>query len=298
MARKAPYQDQWRNGKLVRKGRRECAGRYTVISGALRDELGDGPWSVADVGGWDGYFVRRLVEDFRGKGTLVEQRAADLKGTGIRHLQRRVTKRNVHEIGFHDAILILAVLHHMDDWLGVYEGLKKQCVMLVLELAVPDEAKVASRAIAGADRNTKPSYRYVLADDMVVLDNTPGPNGSPRPLVIVRCAAKGAVGPGTGQAAPLIAKADFSALGYTPFAGTLNIKVSRQTRAWFMAQEPAITIKSGRSNDRYIPASIDGVSGPVHVSFSRDKQSLEIIAPIRLRDQFSDGDIMVVRPCA
>ncbi len=52
-----PYQDKWRDGELVEKGRRECADRFAAIA----EELGE-VRHVVDVGGWDGYFARRFVE--------------------------------------------------------------------------------------------------------------------------------------------------------------------------------------------------------------------------------------------
>lgn len=51
-----PYQDRWRDGRLVVKGRRECAARFDAIAAHV------GPVeTLVDVGGWDGYFARRFA---------------------------------------------------------------------------------------------------------------------------------------------------------------------------------------------------------------------------------------------
>jgi len=251
---------------------------------------------VADIGGWDGYFVRRLTEDFKGYGTLVEKRTADLSGTSITHLRVTVDADTVSKIGYHDAILILSVFHHMDDWQAVYEGLKAQCRELVVELAVPEETEVVGKVIRNAALNTAPSCRHILVDpDAVVIGETQGPNGPPRPLVQVKCAVQGIVKNGTGRAAPLVAKGDFSAFGYTPFPGTLNVMVGAENRGWFR-QHSGVTVESERSDDYYVPAILDGISTPIHIGFSRNKAVLEVFAPIRLRDRLANEDTLIIRP--
>jgi len=294
LKKRRPYQDKWRDGQLVQRGRRDCGLRYEKISGALRSALGEGPWSVADIGGWDGYFTRRLVEDFGGPGTLVEPRKTDLSGTGIAHRQMKVTASTVSEVGFHDAILVLSVFHHMTDWLPVYQGLKAQCRILIIELALPDEVNVMKAVIQGAEQNTEPSHAHIMREAKV-FGSTRGPNKVVRPLLIMQCATQGVVETGGGHAARLVTEGDFSRLGYKPYPGTLNLRVGRHNKLWFQ-QQPGVQIPSGRSRDQYIPARIDGLDLDVHVSFSRGREVIEILAPCRLREWLADGDRITIRP--
>lgn len=283
-----PYQDVWRDGKVVTRGRRDCAARYQIIRPALHDRLGAG-FTVADVGGWDGYFGIRLAEDCQATAVNIDQRTRKLP---IEHRTMTVTADTVAQVGRHDAILALSILHHMDDWQQVYTALRTQSRLLIVELAHPDEASTAK--VDGADRNTAPSYRQIIADG-VKLGATRGPNRVDRPIVLVRNAASGPVVDGSGQAAPLIAAADFTALGYDPFPGSLNVRTGREARNW-LAGHPHLTIASGRSDDRYVPVTANGVA--CHAAFQRGRDVVELIGPERLRDrlQVGNGDTVEVRP--
>lgn len=281
------YQDLWRDGTLVARGRRDCAARYQLIRPALEGRLGRG-FTVADVGGWDGYFGIRLAEDLDAQATNVDRRSRNLP---IRHRVLDVTADTVHKIGAHDAILALSILHHMDDWQAVYEALRAQSRLLIVEAAHPDEAGTAK--VDGADRNTGPSYGQVTADGHL-LGATPGPNGVDRPLMLVRNAAWGPVADGTGQAASLISDGDFSALGYQPYPGTLNVTVGREARDWIAAL-PGVTVASGRSRDLYVPVTANGLDA--HASLSRDHGSVELLAPVSLRAvlNVANGDTVEIR---
>lgn len=281
------YQDIWRAGTLLTRGKRDCAERYDIIRPALEKRLGKG-FTVADVGGWDGYFGIRLTEDCNATALNIDQRNRDLP---IEHRQLKVTADTVSQVGFHDVILVLSVLHHMDDWRDVYQALRDQSRLLVVELAHPDEATTAK--VDGAARNTAPSYEQVMADGQV-LGSTKGPNGVDRPIVLVRNAAWGTVEDGTGQATPLITEGDFTALGYEPYPGTLNVRVGIEAVRWF-ASKPHVEIPSGRSNDWYIGATVEGV--PCHASFQRSRHILELLAPVNLRETLGaiNGDELEIR---
>lgn len=286
---KAPYQDRWRDGRLVEKGRRDCGERYALIRPALEERLGRG-FSIADVGGWDGYFATRLSEDCDAEAVNIDRHDHDVQ---VPHRVLNVDHETVGQVGRHDAILALSVLHHMDDWQQVYEQLKRQCRLLVVELAHPDEAEKAK--VPGAARNTGPSFEHVMADDGLLLGWTVGPNRVSRPLLLVRNAVWGPVVDGTGRAAPLIEAADFSALGYTPFPGSLNVQVGREGRDW-LARRPHIRVVSGRSDDRYVPVSAGGVD--CYASFQRKPGVVELIAADRLRSRLGldNGDEVAVWP--
>jgi hypothetical protein len=285
---RAPYQDIWRDGRLVTKGRRDCADRYRIILPALQERVGKG-FTVADVGGWDGYFPIRLAEDLDAIAVNIDQRTRSLP---VEHRVLTVTADTVSQVGRHDVILALSILHHMDDWPDVYRALRRQSRLLLVELAHPSESRTAK--VDGADRNTAPSYRQVM-DDGLLLGETVGPNRVRRPLVLVRNAAWGPVEDGSGQAAPLIAAADFSDLGYDPFPGSLNVRVGVEARNWLVSF-PHLTVESGRSDNRYVPAVVNGVR--CHAAFQRARDVVELIGPERLRDrlQVCNGDVVEVRP--
>jgi len=100
-------------------------------------------------------------------------------------------------------------------------------------------------------------------------------------------------------------------LGYEPFAGTLNVDLtdeSVRTRADLTAMEP-ITIEGWEDDERTYgpaycyPASVtgsDSVYEPAHViapeRTHHDEDQLEIIAPVKLRDELglTDGDELTI----
>lgn len=290
---KKPYQDQWRDGRLVQRGRRECAARYAAIRAVLERELGRG-FRVADVGGWDGYFPRRLAEDLGAAAVNVDSRPAS---PGVSHQRLHVTADNVGEIGEHDAILLLSVLHHMPDWEAVYESLKAQATLLIVEVCHPDEALGDSPVMLQTRERICPQYERIAADaselvcESVALD----PPHHARPTLLVRCAARGTVEKGKGRAAPLMADEDWSSLGYAPYPGTLNLNVGVRAHDW-LESLPGVEAPGLKRSTHYVPVRIAEID--CHVHFSRAKATVELVAPVCLRDalDLNDGDRVTVRP--
>ncbi|MFW6031144.1 MAG: class I SAM-dependent methyltransferase [Myxococcota bacterium] len=145
---KRPYQDIWRDGRLIERGRRDCSTRYLAIRDALEEHVGYG-FTVADIGGRDGYFLVRLYEDLAARGTLIDPRPADLPGH-IRHVKAKYKPKQ--DIGTYDVILLLSVLHHVGDWKAFYESLRARCRWLIVETANPEETFKRERPLEEIDR--------------------------------------------------------------------------------------------------------------------------------------------------
>lgn len=318
---KTPYQDIWRDGKLVRRGRRDCAGRYEAIRDALDRELGHG-FTVADVGGWDGYFPVRLAEDLDATAENIDSRRINLRC----HRQLKVTAETVGEVGFHDALLCLSVLHHMPDWREVYEGLKAQCRILIVEVCHPDEAAGDSPVMQLTGERIAPVFEAVSADAEDILCETPCLDDGTilRPTYLVRGTAGvivpgsatvgdegpervivGTVESGSGKASGLMREEglDWSPLGYDPFPGTLNVAVAAEDRD-YLKSLPVVKAPGLRRSPHYVPVRIASERGNVdgHVHFARSpagrpEKVIELVAPVGLRDLLglADGDPVEVR---
>ena len=287
-----PYQDKWRDGALIEKGRRECADRFEAISGHV------GPvGSVIDVGGWDGYFSRRFAEA-GAHCVLVEPRNVVDLPVGVEHRQERVSATS--ELPSVEVGLALSVLHHMDDWEQVYAHLRAACEVLVVETPHPEELDgELSPTLVETGGRIGPIYERVLRDGTTITE-TPGPNGLARPIVAVTNTIVGVVEDGLGRASEVMAErpAEFwSPLGYQPVPGTLNLRVGRAGKSWVRRLQAPVTLDAdaGGVAGPYWPVSIDGVEA--HVRTSRAQATVEIVSPVRLRSVGLDnGDPVTVRP--
>lgn len=296
---KRPYQDTWRDGKLVAKGRRDCEGRYQAIRQLLDEHQ---PASVADIGGWDGYFSRRIAEAFDARVTLVEQRnVPDLDGAGITHRKMVVDADNVEQIGRHDVILALAVLHHIPQWEAVYERLRTLCDLLIVESADPAEAAEGRKltpTLVATRPQIAPVFERTVADG-ARFHTTSGPNGVDRPLLAIHNSWSGTAEDGSGRAAPYMADCDeghWNPLGYQPHPGTLNVRVGADGREWVSRLPRPIDRSTEKLPGPYWPVTINGVDG--HVRLSRSKVTVECVAPQPLRDTLGivNGDTVTVAP--
>ena len=296
---KAPYQDVWRDGKLVKKGRRDCAGRFDTITAALKPFA---PASVADIGGWDGYFARRFHEAGL-TATIVERRNVPDLG-GIAHVQIDIDADNINELWRHDAMLALAVLHHLPDWEDVYARLRAMCDVLVVEPAVPAEAspeRPQSPTLIETGPRIGPVHDRVLADGDAI-GTTSGPNDIDRPLVLIRNTWDGEVEDGSGLAAPYMENVDeghWEPLGYQPHPGTLNLKVGQSGKRWTGNLPGAVDRSTEKLPGPYWPVTLCSEAGEVdgHVRHSRARTAVECVAPVNLRDELgvANGDTVTLR---
>lgn len=297
MTRK-PYQDIWRDGKLIQEGRRECIQRYEAIRAILETELGRG-FTVADVGGWDGYFSVRLAEDLEAEAVNIDSRDIALPI----HKRLKVTAATVEDVGRHDAILLLSVLHHLPDWEIVYEALKGQSLLLVVEVAHPDETKYDTLVMRETRHRVVPQYEVVSAEGELIAE---APALSQphikRPIYLVRSGTKGRVEQGSGKCCGLMDKTEpeeWDQLGYVPYPGTLNLAVPAGARDW-LESLPGVTAPGlGRSN-HYVPVRANGDRLHVHFARSpggRPEKVIELVAPYSLRHRWEveDGYLVEVR---
>lgn len=276
---KRPYQDRWRDGRLIEKGRRECAERFAAIAGHVGEVA-----SVVDVGGWDGYFSRRFAEAGAAV-TLIEPRTVRDLPNSVTHRQERVDASTVFPPV--DVSLALAVLHHMDDWEAVYGNLRRSCDVLVVEAAHPDEllGALSPTLIETGDR-IAPTYERVTRDGVEIADTT-GPNGIRRPIVAVDNRVTGAAEDGLGRATGVMGERpdDFwGPLGYLPHPGTLNVRVGAAGKRWVRNLPDPVTLdnEGGGSAGPYWAVTVNDIPG--HVRCSRSRTTVELVAPVRLRD--------------
>ena len=304
---KRPYQDVWRNGHLVQAGRRECSERYGAIARVLSGAFGRG-FTVADVGGWDGYFAVRLAEELDAKATNIDSRRIDLPC----HRRMKVTADNVLTIGEQDAILCLSVLHHMEDWRAVYAGLKAQAKVLLVEVCHPDEAKgQLSPVMKLTAHRIAEQYAVVSGDATQTIVETPCLDRPSvrRPTFLIhgdRWGAErsilGVAEAGSGRASKLMGELEpeeWGALGYVPCLGTLNVAVAPADADWLKSQPGVKAPGLGRST-HYVPVSVEGI--PCHVHFARSPRGraekvIELVSAVKLLDALgiANGDRVEIK---
>jgi 2-polyprenyl-3-methyl-5-hydroxy-6-metoxy-1,4-benzoquinol methylase len=156
---RAGYQPLWEDGREIGTGWRDASGRYEAIKrylvGRQRridvEQFPTGP-TVLEIGAYNGYFCRRLADDFGacclavdGQPFLTEYRS---KGPLNGYVDVR------HELWHHPHInaapsfdigICLSVLHHHGDWDLILGAMLDRCTVLFVELAHPDE-KLANDA--------------------------------------------------------------------------------------------------------------------------------------------------------
>lgn len=279
MAERRPYQDRWRDGVLVEKGRRECGGRFLAIAGHVGEVA-----TVVDVGGWDGYFSRRFAEA-GAAATLIEPRRVTDLPAEVTHRQERVDASTVFPPV--DVALALAVLHHMGDWEVVYGNLRRSCDVLVVEAAHPDEllGDLSPTLVETGDR-IGPIYERVMRDGVEIAD-TPGPNGIRRPIVAIGNRVIGEVEDGLGRATEIMTNRPdgfWTPLDYCPHPGTLNVRVGAAGKRWVRNLPDPVLLddEDGGPAGPYWPVTVDGIDG--HVRCSKSRTTVEVVAPVRLRD--------------
>jgi SAM-dependent methyltransferase len=125
---KPGYIPQWRNGHEVGTGLRDANSRYIAIRDYLYkhtypwvkkwkpENAIDGP-AVLDVGAFNGYFSRRLVDDFNARCVAVDNNPL------LREPYKNITVVGFHleppgirALGHFDVVLALSVLHHYPNW--------------------------------------------------------------------------------------------------------------------------------------------------------------------------------------
>lgn len=138
------YQPEWRNGREIGVGDRDCDERYR----AIRDELKrhwtvvDRQRRVLDLGAYIGYFALRLVDDFPAARVVAVDDFPGLRR--VRHarvnvITRRLSPDQVRDLGRFDAVLCLSVLHHVPRWDDLLDALLDATPLLFIESTSREE---------------------------------------------------------------------------------------------------------------------------------------------------------------
>ncbi len=179
---KLPYLPVW-DGK-DRPSRRDGAGRYQAIATYLRENpIGDGTgFTVFDFGAFNGYFSRRLAEDFDARCTAVDDNPALTPYPGVEAINRRITPTDIG--GPYDVVIAMSVLHHLEDWRDYLNALIEAGTVVFIEVAHPDE----NLPKAKAHHTSRAINRAVKAKKLggQIIAETPGYDPRcVRPLVVI-----------------------------------------------------------------------------------------------------------------
>ncbi len=307
---KRPYQDVWKDGKLAVRGARDCAGRYKLIASTLPDR----PLTVLDVGAYTGYFSTRIAEDFDAQVTAVDDFSGLVAAESerVKVINQRLGVDGLLHLPRFDVVLALSVLHHMKDWRNALELLRCCRSHLVIEVCHPQETwmrRAASRAEVAAQY--KAVSRLPGAKLLGTAPRIEAGNTFQRPVYLVPGSVRtyeGMAFTGSGwchRNMSLYDQALGAKLGYEPFPGSLNVRLSEK----YVLGKPWLdwegSKRGGKKLDRqFWRAWIGDLYCHAHVPGRRNHgpNVIELVAPVKLRDRFaiSDGDTVTfdveVRP--
>lgn len=191
------YQPIWKDGREHGVGWRDCNGRYEAIQrylvgrmGSDARQLGD-PLRVFEVGAYNGYFCRRLADDFRASCVAIDGQPFledydSPSGGEVFAVHKLVTPADITDQGdnWHpDIVMCMSVLHHWPNWKDYAQALIGAGRVVFIETANPDE-NLASDAKEIA-RQADDYFRTKLAATILV--ETPPMNGQTalRPLWVI-----------------------------------------------------------------------------------------------------------------
>ena len=177
-----PYLPQWDKGQEVGTGTRDGNERYEAIRNyLLANDIGDNP-TVLDFGAWNGYFSRRLAEDFDAHCTAVDDTPELEPYPGVTVINRRLAADEI--TGPYDVVIAMSVMHHLENWRQYLDAFLAAGKVVFLEVAIPDE----NLPKAKAHNNSKAIMRAVKAKKLggTVIAETPGYDFSHlRPLIVI-----------------------------------------------------------------------------------------------------------------
>lgn len=193
--RQAGYQPEWKDGKEHGTGWRDAAGRYEAIKRHLVTRMArtdvkqfDKP-TVLDIGAYNGYFCRRLADDFQARCLAVDGQPFlepyRSPSGGYVDVDRALwTPQDIREreAGGVDIILCLSVLHHHENWLDFLKAMIARGTCLFIETANPQE-----NLSEIARTNARAAWSWLYANDAEVIVRTPPMNDQPdlRPLWVL-----------------------------------------------------------------------------------------------------------------
>jgi hypothetical protein len=165
------YQAEWKDGREVRPGQRDCAGRYEAIRREVFPKTG---FTVLDVGAYEGYFSIRLAEEFQATCIAADDYPAltRLDAPGVVVIPRRLTHDELSRLlsAGVDVTLLLSVLHHVPWWREMLAAAVTSSRLTFVELA--DARERLPGAVAHAE--TSAMHDAVNSLGGVVVAFTPG----------------------------------------------------------------------------------------------------------------------------
>lgn len=168
------YQAVWKDGREVRPGQRDCAGRYEAIRRELHRFHG---FSVLDVGAYEGYFSIRLAEEFGARCVAVDDYRglpeAELKtsdGGRVLFVRQRFERDDLDRLSGYEVTLLLSVLHHVPWWREMLATAVTSSRLTFVELS--DTRERLPGAVAHAE--THAMHDAVNALGGIVVAFTPG----------------------------------------------------------------------------------------------------------------------------
>ena len=133
------YQPVWQGGKEVGHGTRECASRYEAIRDYIKASDAPRGFRVLDLGAYNGYFCRRLHEDFGAQCVAVDSCRELVPSPGVEVVNRQLSPQDVKRLGRFDVTLCLSVLHHHANWGQYLSALLVSADLVFIETAHPGE---------------------------------------------------------------------------------------------------------------------------------------------------------------
>lgn len=287
-------------------GERVCADRWEPIRELLMDI--PEPFTVLDVGAAQGWFARRILDEFpHARVTAIDPGPGldDLAGhERVTVVRRKVTAIDLHRLPRHDVTLALSVLHHFADWPQALSLVRASRRFAVVETPAPGEAwmryaaarhqlPALASAVKAQSTRTLGSFERIGRDC----------SKHQRPMSLLPSnleTVTGTVFTGRGVCSQklthsLHGKGLDKVLGYQPYPGSLNLTLAG--RSSFLG-EPVIHwpgVANGRRRPYWFwPAWLNGE--PVHVmnpaGRGQTPYTVELVAPVRLRDTvgLADGD--------
>lgn len=245
--------------------------------------------SITDIGAHDGTIARRLAMD--GFSVLAVDDHERESGGGVLATKLTVNAANLGSLGRADIVVALSVLHHMPDWRGVLEGMRRVARKAVI-VEVPHPAEKLKRARA---RHELPEMHAAVTEIAShVIGSAPAVHDPKlhRDLWVVPPVRSGVVFSGGGNHAKTQRRYGDQfeqTLGYRPYPGSLNIRLDRPPDLG----EPLIELRPAPKR-RYEmwAARLWDIDGHAMIPDRAHDTSLEMLAPVSLRDelQLRDSD--------
>lgn len=294
------YQPTWRDGTETSPGTRDTETRYNTIHAYLSRLTArlKRPITVLDLGANTGYFSIRISEDFRALITAVDTLPAlkkiEAQSDRITVKQTTIDRWNLPAFPRHDVVLCLSFLHHLPDWRESFPLIRRLAKhAVIVEVPHPDE----QLKYVPAKNQLGELYAVVNAQTVSALGTaqaTRQPELS-RLVSLVSPLLVGRVFSGGGNHARTQERHSgrfAETLGYTPYPGSLNVRLPHPVDFG----PPHLTVTAKHTYNIW-KARIRDVKTPIHLMSPPSARSwpdtIEVLAPVRLRDQLASSTVEI-----